>query len=109
MKTFLSEHVILHFAFEEKYVIPQLLAMDAAPARRQVVMGLVDEHGTMRAAVRKLRRRMRNAQASGSARTLARLEQSFHEFLGILQTHAVNEDNMLLALKQSLRHAIPLR
>jgi hemerythrin-like domain-containing protein len=108
MRAFLAGHVIGHFAFEEKHVFPQLLAREHAPAPRQAVADLVDEHGAMRAAVRELRRRMRNVHASGNAQSLARLEQSFRDFLDILQAHAVREDNLLLAVKQSRRHAIPL-
>ena len=109
VKAFLAEHVIGHFAFEEKHVFPQLLARESASATRQVVAELVDEHTAMRAAVRRLRRTMRNVQAAGTARSLERLEQSFRDFLGILQAHAVKEDNILLAVKQSRRHAMPLR
>jgi hemerythrin-like domain-containing protein len=108
MRAFLAGHVIGHFTFEEKHVFPQLLAREHAPATRQAVVDLVDEHSTMRAAVRKLRQRMQNVHSSGNAQSLARLEQSFRTFLDILQAHAVKEDNLLLAVKQSRRHAIPL-
>jgi hemerythrin-like domain-containing protein len=109
MKAFLAEHVVGHFAFEEKHVFPQLLARERAAPTRQAVAELVEEHRAMRADARNLRRRMRNVDASGNARALARLEQSFRGFLGLLQAHAVKEDNILLAVKQSRRHAIPLR
>ena len=108
MRAFLAGHVIGHFTFEEKHVFPQLLAREHAPATRQAVVDLVEEHCAMRAAVRKLRRRMQNVHSSGNAQSLARLEQSFRTFLDILQAHAVKEDNLLLAVKQSRRHAIPL-
>ena len=108
MKAFLASHVIEHFVFEEKHVFPQLLSREHAPATRQAVVDLVEEHCAMRAAVRKLRRRMQNVHSSGNAQSLARLEQSFRTFLDILQAHAVKEDNLLLAVKQSRRHAIPL-
>ena len=106
MKAFLAEHVIGHFAFEEKHVFPQLLG--SAPATRRAVAELVEEHKAMRAAAGRLRRRLRNADASGSAQSLARAEQSFRDLLSILQTHAIKEDNILLALKQSRRRAVPL-
>jgi hemerythrin-like domain-containing protein len=108
MRAFLAGHVIGHFAFEEKHVFPQLLAREHAPATRQTVLDLVEEHGAMRATVRNLRRRMRNLHSPGNPQSLARLEQSFRDFLDILQAHAVKEDNLLLAVKQSRRHAIPL-
>jgi len=108
MRAFFAEHVVGHFAFEEKHVFPKLLATESVPATRQAVTELVDEHRVMLIAVRKLRRRIRNAQASGSARSLERLEHSFREFLDGLQAHAVKEDNILLAVKQSRRRAVPL-
>lgn len=97
MKALLSGHVIGHFAFEEKRVFPPLLASRSASAPRQVVLGLVDEHRVMRAAVRTLRRKVRNVYASTAAQPLARLEQSFHDLLGAPHAHAVKEDNILLA------------
>ena len=109
MKAFLAEHVIGHFAFEEKHVFPQLLARESASATRQAVVDLVDEHAAMRVTVRALRRRMRIVGASGSVQSLARLEASFRDFLNILQAHAVKEDNILLAFKQSRRQAIRLQ
>ena len=109
MKAFLSEHVTGHFAFEEKHVFPQLLARERAPATRQAVAELVNEHRELRAAAGRLRRKMRNVRAPGDAQSLATLEQSFRDFLGTLQSHAVKEDNILLAVKQSRRHAIPLQ
>lgn len=109
MKAFLAEHVIGHFAFEERHVFPQLLAREPAPATRQAVAKLVEEHIAMRADVRRLRRRLRSVPASGNAHSLARLEQSFREFLDVLQAHAVTEDNILLAVKQARRYVTPLR
>jgi hemerythrin-like domain-containing protein len=109
MKAFLAEHVIGHFAFEEEHVFPQLLARERAPAARQIVLELIDEHEAMRRTVRNLRRRMGNVRTSGNARSRASLDQAFRGFLGILQAHAVKEDNMLLAVKQSRRNAIPLQ
>ena len=109
MGAFLTEHVIEHFAFEEKHVFPQLLARGSAPATRQAVVELVDEHKAMRAAVRTLRRRLRNVHAFGNAQSLERLDRSFRDFLGVLQAHAVTEDNLLLTVKQSRRRATPLR
>ena len=106
MRAFLAEHVVGHFVFEEKHVFPKLLAPESVPASRQAVTELVEEHRAMLISVRRLRRRMRNVKASGSARSLARLEQSFRDFLYVLQAHAVKEDNILLAVKQSRRHAI---
>ena len=108
LKGFLAEHVVGHFAFEEQQVFPQLLARERDPATRQAVAELADEHQSMLATVRTLRRMMRTAEASGSARSLARLEQSFRDFLHVLQVHAVKEDNILLAVKQSRRHEAPL-
>jgi hemerythrin-like domain-containing protein len=109
MKAFLAEHVIGHFAFEEQQVFPPLLSKERAPSTRQAVAELVDEHETMRETVRRLRRRMQNAASSGEARSLARLDQAFRAFLEVLQAHAVKEDNILLAVKQARRHAVPLR
>jgi hemerythrin-like domain-containing protein len=109
MKAFLSEHVTGHFAFEEKHVFPQLLARERAPAARQAVVELVNEHSELRAAASRLRRKMRVVRATGDAQSLGRLEQAFRDFLGTLQAHAVKEDNILLAVKQSRRHAIPLQ
>ena len=103
MKAFLAEHVTGHFAFEEQHVFPQLLAAESAPATRQAVAELIDEHRAIRASAGKLRRRMRNVHDSGNAPSLARLDQSFRDFLDILQAHAVKEDNILLAAKQSRR------
>ena len=108
MRAFLAEHVVGHFAFEEKHVFPNLLEAESVPARRQAVMELIDEHRVMLASARKLRRRIRNAQESGNARSLGRLEQSFRDFLHTLQAHAVKEDNILLAVKQSRRRRVPL-
>ena len=108
MRAFFAEHVVGHFAFEEKHVFPTLIATESVPGNRQAVTELVDEHRVMLISVRKLRRRMRNAQASGSARSLAHLEQSFRDFLHILQAHAVKEDNILLAVKQSRRSGVRL-
>jgi hemerythrin-like domain-containing protein len=109
MRAFLAEHVIGHFGFEERRVFPHLLESARDPAIRQAVLELVDEHRAMRTGVRKLRREMRHAQVSGDARSLARLEESFREFLDVLQAHAVKEDNILLAFKQSRRQAIRLQ
>ena len=109
MRAFLAEHVIGHFGFEERHVFPHLLESARDPAIRQAVLELVDEHRAMRTGVRKLRREMRHAQVSGDARSLARLEESFREFLDVLQAHAVKEDNILLAFKQSRRQAIRLQ
>ena len=109
MRAFLAEHVVGHFAFEEKHVFPNLLEAESIPATRQTVTELIDEHRVMLVSVRKLRRSIRNVQVSGSARSLERLEQSFREFLHTLQTHAVKEDNILLTVKQSRRRAVPLK
>jgi hemerythrin-like domain-containing protein len=107
LTAFLAEHVIGHFAFEEKQVFPQLLARERGSATRLAVVELVDEHKLMRVAVRSLRRRIRTVQASGNPESLARLERSFRDFLGVLQAHAVKEDNMLLAEKQARRFEAP--
>jgi len=107
MKAFLAEHVVGHFAFEEKHVFPQLLARESDPATRRVVVELVDEHRAMKVDVSRLRRKMRGVSASGTPQALARLDQSFRDFLEILQAHAVREDNILLAVKQSRRRAAP--
>jgi hemerythrin-like domain-containing protein len=109
MKAFLAEHVIGHFAFEEKHVFPQLVASESAVATRQAVLELVGEHKAMKVDVSRLRRKMRSVRASGTAQALARLEDSFRDFLAVLQAHAVKEDNILLAVKQSRRRAVPFR
>jgi hemerythrin-like domain-containing protein len=109
MRAFLAEHVIGHFGFEERHVFPHLLESAPDPAIRQAVLELIDEHRAMRTGVRKLRRGMRHVHASGDAPSLARLEESFREFLVVLQAHAVKEDNILLAFKQSRRQAIRLQ
>jgi len=107
MKAFLAEHVIGHFAFEEKHVFPQLLARETAVATRLTVLELVDEHTAMRADVSRLRRKMRAVRAAGTPEAFARLDEAFRVFLDILQAHAVKEDNILLTVKQSRRHAAP--
>ena len=108
MRAFLAEHVVGHFGFEESHVFPQLLAKETAPATRHAVEELVDEHNVMMGSVRKLRRKMRDIRASGSARDLERLEQSFRDFLHVLQAHAIKEDNLLLSVKQARRRAARL-
>jgi hypothetical protein len=50
---------------------------------------------------------MRDVRAAGTPEALARLEEAFRAFLGILQAHAVKEDNILLTVKQARRHAAP--
>jgi hemerythrin-like domain-containing protein len=107
MRAFLAEHVVGHFAFEESRVFPQLLAQEPAPATRRTVEELVDEHKAMMGQVRRLRRRMQGIRAPGSARDSERLEQSFRDFLQVLQAHAIKEDNLLLAVKQARRRAAP--
>jgi hemerythrin-like domain-containing protein len=72
-------------------------------------MELVDEHRAIKAVVSRLRREMRHVRASGTRQALARLEDSFRGFLVVLQAHAVKEDNILLAVKQSRRREVPLR
>ncbi|HSP89472.1 MAG TPA: hemerythrin domain-containing protein [Vicinamibacterales bacterium] len=108
MRAFLAEHVVGHFAFEESHVFPQLLAKSAAPATRRAVEELVDEHKSMMGPVRRLRRKMRGICASGSARDLERLDESFRGFLHVLQAHAIKEDNLLLTVKQARRRAVHL-
>ena len=108
MKAFLAEHVVGHFGVEERQVFPRLLETARAAVVRRVVFELVDEHRAMRIVVRKLRREMRHVHASGGAQSLARLEQSFRDFLVILQAHATKEDNILLAVRQSRRQAVQL-
>ena len=108
MRAFLAEHVVGHFGFEERHAFPQLLAKETAQATRRAVEELVDEHKVMMASVRNLRRTMRDIGASGSAPDLERLDQSFREFLQVLQTHAIKEDNLLLTVKQARRRAAHL-
>ncbi len=108
MRAFLAEHVVGHFAFEETHVFPKLIGAESVRATGQAVAELVDEHRVMLASVRKLRRRIRNVLLSGNARSLARLELSFRDFLHTLQAHAVKEDNILLTVKQARRRAVPL-
>ncbi len=105
MKAFLAEHVIGHFAFEEKHVFPQLLASETAVATRLAVLELVDEHTAMRADVSRLRRKMRDVRAAGTPQALTRLDEAFRAFLELLQAHAMKEDNLLLTVKQSRRRS----
>jgi hemerythrin-like domain-containing protein len=107
VRAFLAEHVIGHFAFEEKHVFPQLLAREADVATRLAVLELVDEHTAMKVDVSRLRRKMREVRATGAPQALAGLEQAFRAFLDVLQAHAVKEDNILLTVKQSRRRAAP--
>ncbi|MFO7695503.1 MAG: hemerythrin domain-containing protein [Vicinamibacterales bacterium] len=109
MGAFLAEHVVGHFAFEETHVFPQLVAKQPAPATRRAVEELVGEHEVMMGSVRRLQRRMRDVRASGSARAFDRLEQSFRDFLHVLQAHAIKEDNLLLSVKQARRRTVPLK
>lgn len=103
MRAFLAEHVVGHFGFEESHVFPQLLAKEPVPSTFRAVEELVDEHGVMLVSVRRLRRRMRGIRAPGSARDWESLEQSFRDFLQVLQAHAIKEDNLLLSVKQARR------
>ena len=108
MRAFLAEHVVGHFAFEESDVFPQLIAKEPAPSTRRAVEELVDEHKAMMGSVRRLRRKMRGIRAPGGARDLESLEQSFRDFLHVLQAHAIKEDNLLLSVKQARRRAARL-
>jgi hemerythrin-like domain-containing protein len=108
MSAFIAEHVVGHFAFEESHVFPPLLATEPAPSTRRAVEELVDEHTAMMSSVRRLRRKMRGVPAPGGARDLESLEQSFRDFLHVLQAHAIKEDNLLLSVKQSRRRAARL-
>ena len=105
VRAFLAEHVVVHFAFEESQVFPQLIAKEPAPTTRRAVEELVDEHKLMMGSVRVLRRQMRDVRASGSALDLERLDQSFRDFLQVLQAHAIKEDNLLLRVKHVRRRA----
>ena len=101
MRAFLAEHVVGHFAFEEQHVFPQLHAKETAQATRRALEELVEEHKLMMGSVRNLRREMRDVRASGSAPDLERLDQSFRDFLQVLQAHAIKEDNLLLTVKHA--------